>query len=95
LLIHELIVEQFLGTCVDAFDDDGDCIGPGLYKDVTDFAQHEEKAMPISENEFYSNMHIPNYLEKHISKNRKYLVDGNIYIVYDVDSDIHYFFKKL
>lgn len=88
---------KFLGTCVNSFDEDGECIIPNLYQDVSDFAVHEENAIRISFNEFDKNIgKIPNDLDKLISPNRNYLYDedNKIFMIYDIENDTHYFFKN-
>jgi hypothetical protein len=89
-------IAEFLGTCVNSFDEDGECTVPQLYRDVSDFAYHEENAQKISSKEFYNKVgKIPTVIDSQIGKNREYLYDedNKIYMIYDVDSDVHYFFK--
>lgn len=94
--IKELFEMNFLGTCVNSFDEDGDCVIPGLYRDASDFASHEENAKKITQQEFESKVgKLSIDLSKKISKDREYYhdEDGNIYYIYDVKKDIHYFFR--
>lgn len=92
---HRFKSANFLGTCVNSFDEEGNCIVPGLYNDVTDFAYHEENALEISPQDFYNAAGaIPQALDQKINANRKYLHDtnNNIFMVYDIVNDVHYFF---
>lgn len=90
---------NFLGTCVNSFDEDGDCTIPQLgYRDTSHFAYHEENADEISHEEFGKNAGIiPPDLNKEISVNRYFLhdPDNDVYMIYDQDDDIHYFFSPL
>ena len=97
--ISESITEsaEYLGNCINSFDNDtGECIVPGLYNDTSDFAVAEENAKKITEKQFIKAIGpIPEYLKPDISLDRIFLYDvaNNIYMIYDQDDDIHYFFK--
>jgi hypothetical protein len=88
---------SFLGTCVNSFDEDGYCEVSGIpYSDTTEFAQAEEQAVKISQQEFINKAgEIPNDLKMELSDNLVFLhdQDNNLFMVYDGDSDIHYFFS--
>lgn len=87
---------NFVGTCVNSFDEDGECIIPGLYNDVSDFAVHEEEAKQISAADFAQAVgEINQELISHIGNEVVYLhdEDNDVYMIYDIDSDVHYFFK--
>jgi hypothetical protein len=86
---------SYVGNCVYGFDEDGESLLP-IFRDVSEFACHNEDAEKIDEVEFY----------KHIQKNL--IVDGilngneveylkyreiDVYVIYDIDDDIHYFFS--
>lgn len=87
----------FIGTCVNSFDDDGDCVIRGLYNDVSDFAVHEENSERISKAEFTNAVGwVDEELCKSIGKKREYQSDdGIIYMIYDVKANVHYFFRPL
>lgn len=92
-----LLEAKYMGNCTNIFDEEGDCLFPELYTDVSDFAVHEENAKKITAKEFYKQiMSIDQDLEDTISHNRTYLhdIENNVYIIYDNDTDIHYFFIK-
>lgn len=87
---------EFLGTCVNSFDDEGECVVPRLYRDVSDFAYHEENAQKISSKEFSNAVgKIPYAIDNQIGKSREYLYDedNDVYMIYDTESDVHYFFR--
>ena len=95
--VKELLKEQYLGSCVNSFDDDGECLIADLpYADVTEFAQAEEQAIEISEREFKHNFDIPIGIQQQLSTNEvKYLYDQkhDVYMIYDLSTDVHYFFR--
>lgn len=95
--IKEILLEyHFLGTCVNSFDEDGNCVVPGLYNDVSDFAVHEENAQQITKSQFLKHIgRIDHGIDKEISHNRIYLHDSDngVFMIYDVETDIHYFFR--
>lgn len=86
---------KYQGNCINSFDEDGYCIIPNLYSDTSDFAYNEENADVIDKREFEKHVIIPSDLNKQIGADRTYLYDAknNIYMLYDENSDIHYFFK--
>ena len=97
--IKDIINESghFVGTCVNSFDEDGECIIDDLYRDTSDFAVHEEESTEISEEEFKNAIGVlPPTLDKEISNDRIYLYDedNEVYMIYDDASDVHYFFKS-
>lgn len=87
---------NFLGTCVNSFDEDGTCVVPGLYTDTSDFAVHEENADEITPQEFKTAVgQLPANLSSEVGDDLVFLhdADNNIYMLYDCDADVHYFFK--
>lgn len=88
---------NFIGTCVNCFDEDGDCVIRGLYNDINDFAVHEENADNISKAEFTDAVGwVDEELCKSIGRKREYQSDGGrVYMIYDVKADVHYFFAPL
>lgn len=95
-LFHQFIKEsyKYVGNCINSFDNDGECLF-NFYNDVSDFAYHiEEYYVEISKGEFLKNV-INNY--QFLNKNNieyYYDTNKNIFVAYDVDKDIHYFFVK-
>lgn len=90
-----LLEAKYMGKCTNIFDEDGEGLFPELYRDVSDFAVHEEDAKQITAEDFYKQVtSIEPELEDEIGPNRIYLhdVDNDIYMIYDDDTDIHYFF---
>lgn len=96
--IKEILSESnFLGTCVNAFDEDGYCTVPGLYSDTSDFAVQEENSQVITAEQFLKHVGtIPAQIDKEIGPHRIYLYDADneIFMIYDEDADVHYFFRK-
>jgi hypothetical protein len=81
------------GTCVNAFDADGDCIIPDLpWSHVSDMALACEGAISITEGEFPAEIPVEISCETR-GHSVEYLVspDG-VYMLYDAEADIHYFF---
>jgi hypothetical protein len=89
--------KHYVGNCVNGFDMDGYCNIKQLpYNDTTDFAQAEENATKISSDEFFANVSYPEKLISNIKSNEIiYLHDSkhDVYMLYDLDNDIHYFFS--
>lgn len=95
---------QYLGTCISAFDEDGDAFDQQnmIYQNVTEFAQNEEKAIQISSQDFIdkTNLH-PDFVKEYISDKQItdeslfFLYDKNnqMIMIYDDETDIHYFFS--
>ena len=85
-----------IGTCVDSFDEEGDCVVSLPYATVTDFAAGDERAERMLEDAFRSKVIIPQDLEDLISVGHEidYLwdQDKDQYMLYDADTDVHYFF---
>jgi hypothetical protein len=99
---------EYLGDCTDSFDkNNGECRFH-YFTDVSDFARYAELAEDemeledkeqngeIDENEFLSlvpNKNIPEKLKN--KKDLKYYYYSNgLLVIYDQNSDIHYFFGK-
>lgn len=95
--VKELLKEQYLGSCVNSFDKDGECLIDELpYTDATEFAQAEEQAVEIDEREFKHNFTVPIGIQQRLSAHEvKYLYDQrhDVYMIYDLDDDVHYFFR--
>jgi hypothetical protein len=94
--LYEIENKTYLGNCVNSFDEDGECIVPNLYNDVSDFAYSEENSIEISKNDFIKNVgNVQDNISNHLSKDVIYLHDqiNDVFMIYDIDNDIHYFFK--
>ena len=88
--------KRFVGTCVNSFDEDGDCIIPELAWDHTSaFAVDEENAVPVQPMEFNKVVAItPDVAQTFTGHQISYLrtEDHHVYMIYDHDTDVHYFF---
>lgn len=87
---------HFIGTCVNSFDEDGEC-NFSNYRDVTDFAQAEESAESITKEKFYSMANVNGLnIIKIFGKNPQFLYDkeNDVLMAYNSKTDIHYFFVK-
>jgi len=98
-LVAKILNESYyLGSCVDSFDEDGDCIIDDLpFSDVSDFACREQDALEITRGEFEIIIkEIPQDIKsKILGHNLTYFVyKGDIFVIYDSDEDVHYFFRK-
>lgn len=96
-LINESMYE-YVGNCVDSFDDDGQTDLP-MFRDTTEFAQAEENAKEITKEQFEENVIISKEMMDKFNTNPlvKYLYseDSDFYMIYDGNADIHYFFGKV
>ena len=74
---------EFVGTCADSFDEDGDCINPALpWSHVSDFAVADENATATDPTQF--GVKTPfDFFD----------LGRGIYAAYDSDADIHYFYS--
>ena len=83
--------KHLVGSCKD-FDEDGNCTIPQLpYRDTTNFAQAEENATEITKDQFINNVNVPNNL-KDINAIYLHDEDNDVFMLYDDEKDIHYFF---
>ena len=85
----------YVGNCTNVFDEDtGEC-ALSMFNDVSDFAYQDENSENIDAKEFYERVIIPENLKTSLSKNLeyKYYDQSDIYVIYDDDTDIHYFFS--
>lgn len=85
---------NYVGNCVNSFDLDGECIIDELpFMNVSDLGYVDENASEISGDEFMNVVNVPDWLLDKISDNEVYyMVYNDLYILYDSDLDIHYFF---
>ena len=83
----------YLGSCVDSFDRDGECLQEELgWSSVSDFACAEENAQEVEAEEFqsYIPIDIVNLTTGH--KVKYLMTEDNILMLYDLEDDVHYFF---
>ena len=85
--------KHFVGTCTNAFDD-GECIVDNLpWRNATDFAQAEENSHEISKEDFLKATVITDALAKKLVNHQlHFLVADDVYMIYDDNLDVHYFF---
>lgn len=85
----------YKGNCVNSFDDDGKCL-LNIFTDVSDFANTEENSKSVSKTKNISklNLSVPGLQDIANKKTTTllYSKDSDMYFLYDVDKDIHYFF---
>ena len=91
-----IIAESYpcVGTCVTAFDDEGRCIVPDLpWATVTDFGIADSMAEHLSKSEFYTYVPLDPHVEAEIEGHTvEYLETDGVYMIYDIDTNRHYFF---
>jgi hypothetical protein len=82
---------HFVGTCVNSFDSDGDCLIP-YFNDTSDFAVQEEESKPITKEQFVKNVDDFSM----VPVNSQFLItpNKNVIMAYDPKLDVHYFFGK-
>ncbi len=87
---------HFVGTCVNSFDSDGECVVPQLtYRDTSHFAVAEENAKAVSKTDFETYCVVPESLNRiKNNKTTKFLHDEDydVIMMYDAQKDVHYFF---
>ena len=86
--------KHYVGSCVDSFDEDGDCIIDDLpWSTVSDLGHADENAQDIGSVTFLQNVSLPNEIAADTSGHEiQYLEYDGVYMLYDVDADVHYFF---
>ena len=87
--------KHFVGTCIDSFDVDGNCVVPQLPFDTTsDLGYADENAVGMSKKEFLKNVELdPKMLKLVKSKKKVYLLRfKNVMMIYDPEKDVHHFF---
>jgi len=96
LKINEIKKYHYIGNCVNSFDENGYCTFPN-FSDATEFAQAEEDAKEISQEQFNRAVEIPNSILNKIVDHQiiyLYAEPEDVYMAYDADDDIHYFFIR-
>ena len=92
--IYEVANEyyQYVGNCKDSFDEDGESL-INVFQDVSDFAVVEEEALRISEASFLKAIGWTQELDRLLNHHCQFLycTERQLYILYDEDTDTHYF----
>lgn len=96
---------EYIGNCSNIFDSDGgECIFP-IFRDVSDFANKEEefrdeldegRDLLLSKEEFLILAEHKDFLDNPNMEFYFYQeteTSPQIYVAYDIDEDMHYFFK--
>ena len=83
-----------VGTCVTSFDPGGRCIVPELpWATEDDFQFADAQAEHLSEGDFYANVNPDDHVEQEIDGHEvEFLEADGVYIIYDQDTNRHYFF---
>ena len=86
-------IHYYAGNCVDLFDAEGLSLGVLPYEDVTEFAQAVETWKPVSYSEVREQCCIPESMA-HLLHGSALMKDAQhgVYVLYHLESDIHYFF---
>ncbi len=88
---------RYLGSCVDSFDDAGDCLLPELgWRDVSEFAYEEASAQILLGNCQPVLADVPSGLAERTHGHETVWLEteGGIQMLYDADADVHYFFVQ-
>ena len=83
-----------MGSCVNSFDEDGDCVVNDLpWSTVSDLGYADENAVDVGEHAFSTKVEIPSgIMGATAGHDIHYLEHEDVYMLYDSDDDIHYFF---
>ena len=83
----------YAGSCVDLFDAEGLSLGVLPYEGVTEFAQAVETWRPVSYVEIIEQCCVPESMA-HLLHGSALMKDAQhgVYVLYHLESDIHYFF---
>ncbi len=91
-----IIAENYtcVGTSVTSFDENGKCVNSDLpWVDIQGFQDANSIADRLSRREFYCfvrpDIHVEDEVEGHVAD---YLESDGVYMIYDADTDRHYFF---
>ena len=87
---------EYVGNCVNSFNDDGNCIIPKLpFETVSDFACSLEESTDISEKDFIQKVSFEQATNLGLQLGMSfefYKTDTDVFIMYSNADDIHYFF---
>ena len=86
-------IHYYAGNCVDLFDAEGMSLGVLPYEDATEFAQAVDTWRPVSYAEIIEQCCIPESMA-HLLHGSALMKDAQhgVYVLYHLESDIHYFF---
>lgn len=87
--------KSFVGTCIDSFDADGECLMAALsWNTVSDFACAEESATEVAAEFFASSVTLAGSVREFTAGHelRYLLTQEGILMLYDVHDDVHYLF---
>ena len=93
MLLNEIVDVRahYVGNCVNSFDEDGECDVRELpWNDTTEFAQAIEETTPLTKEQFMQQVSVPN--EINIEGMQLAKTEDGVYVAYDDNQDIHYFF---
>lgn len=96
MLTMVIIAEGYhcVGTCVTSFEEDGSCSTPELpWATLSDFEIADEQAEHLTVEEFYAHVPPDPHVEAELDGHEvEYLHVDGVFMVYDVDTNRHYFF---
>ena len=87
--------KHLVGTCVDSFDEDGNCLVPQLpFDTASDLGYADENAIGMTRKEFMEKVELDPETKKRVVERRKllYMRYKDLLMLYDPEDDIHYFF---
>ena len=87
--------KHFVGTCINEFDEDGDCIDNQLpWQHVSDLAIGEDHKKEITRDDFFQHCEVSDGIKKLLGQHPlEFLIIDGIYTIYDEETDVHYFFN--
>jgi len=83
------MTKTYIGNCTNSFDSRGGSLIP-CFSDVSDFAYKDERAIELTKEDFECFVSTDMQFGGHSLKYLFY--NGNTFVIYDEDEDIHYFF---
>jgi len=88
-------VYEYVGNCLDSFDENGDSL-IDCFRDVSHFAQMEENAKEIPEEEFFSKLSRTQYQSFMFGTETIFLLSEcqNVLMAYLPQTDTHYFYVQ-
>lgn len=92
-LLYEDGTYKYSGSCVNSFDEETGFCSTGIFYDVSDFAVAEENATIIPKEVF--DKQVGKYKLEHSGNiEYQYYENRDVYALYDINNDIHYFFSQ-
>ena len=94
--ITESVKAHYVGSCINSFDEHGECLVPHLPWDTTsDLAVADENAEQVPIDTFLDQVDIPELIKaKTTDHDISYLEHGRVFMIYDNTDDVHYFFVR-